>query len=76
MTWSNNKIESNRFKPTIRYHFPVFFKSIRSSDIHTSSRTRECFSCPNKINKGEKYISHQFRYDKKIISIYFHTKCW
>jgi len=54
----------------------VIFDSVRSSNERKSTRDRQCFKCLGKINKGEKYKSHQFRYDKTIITAHFHIGCF
>ncbi len=51
-------------------------ESVISSKEQTTTRDRECFMCSVKIKKGEKYILHWFRYDKKRPSIYLHKKCF
>lgn len=54
----------------------ILFNSVRSTKQQASSRTRQCFKCCNKIAKGETYTLHQYRYDKTILSAYFHNDCY
>ena len=55
---------------------PAAFRNVRSSSEHTSIRKRQCYKCMNQIEKGEVYINHQFRYDKKIVTFSFHKECF
>jgi len=50
-------------------------KSIRQTSVKTSTRRRECWDCGKAILKGEKYTNQQIRYDKTIISQFFHIDC-
>lgn len=74
MTFSNNKIQPSQDLYTLLA--PVVFDNVRSTTTHTSTRKRQCYKCMKTINKGDKYINHQFRYDKKIVTISFHEKCF
>lgn len=49
--------------------------SIRQTKLQKSLRNRECWNCGNKINKSEYYVLRQVRYDKTIISFYYHKEC-
>ena|GEM_PF-6206689 len=51
------------------------FLNVRSSKEQKSRRNRQCLICGSKILKGEKYINHQVRYDKTILTIYLHKAC-
>lgn len=51
------------------------FPNVRSTKETTSQRNRQCLLCSTKIKKKEKYITHQVRYDKTIISLYLHKDC-
>ena len=69
MAYTNNKIE-----PCIgcrNLMAPIVFDNVRSTDERTSNRKRQCYGSMWKIDKGEKYINHQFRYDGRIITISF-----
>lgn len=74
MGFSNDKIipQNNVFKDVAL----VVFNNVRSSSMHISNRSRECYRCMEKINKGENYINHQFKYDERIITISFHKDCF
>ena len=50
-------------------------KTIRQRSVKKSTRRRECWDCGNAIIKGEEYTNQQIRYDKTIISQFFHVKC-
>jgi len=50
---------------------PVVFDNVRSTAERISNRKRQCFGTSKNIEKGEKYINHQFRYDGRIITISF-----
>ena len=47
--------------------------SIRRTEIKTSRRNRECWQCGKKILKGDQYVLREVRYDKTIMSFYFHN---
>ena len=49
--------------------------SVRQVKMQTSRRNRECWNCNKNIIKSSKYILRQVRYDKTIISFYYHTEC-
>lgn len=72
----NNQILEPKSKLKNVLGIPVF-ESVRSTSIKKSSRNRECFWCGMKnIQKGERYVNHQFRYDGRIITISFHEDCF
>ena len=59
---------------------PVVFANVRSTTERTSNRKRQCYGTGNTIEKGEKYINHQFRYDSRILTVsfsvdYFYNGC-
>lgn len=47
-------------------------RSIRNIKVYKSNRKRECWCCGKYIEKEEQYIRREVRYDKTIISQYFH----
>ena len=49
--------------------------SVRQEKTTVSMRSRECWHCEERIKKGEKYVTRQIRYDKTIISFYYHQIC-
>ena len=53
----------------------VVFSNVRESKLKKSMRKRQCFKCEGKIEKGETYINHQFRYDYRIITVSFCNNC-
>ena len=55
---------------------PVVFHKIRSTYQVKSKRNRQCYWCTNIIKKGDNYINHQYKYDRKIITISFHPNCF
>ena len=50
--------------------------SIRQENEKTARRNRECWVCAKSIKKGSKYLNREYRYDKTIITMSFHTKCY
>lgn len=54
----------------------MIFISIRSTKEQRTLRHRQCFECGEWMDKGEYYINHQFRYDRTILSMYFHKSCF
>ena len=55
--------------------FEWLFSHIRESKLKKSMRKRQCFKCEGKIEKGETYMNHQFRYDYRIITVSFCKNC-
>jgi len=55
---------------------PIVFEKVRSSSEHTTTRVRQCFKCMQSIKKGGKYINHQFKYDKRILTVSLHIDCF
>ena len=53
----------------------VVFSNVRESKLKKSMRKRQCFKCERKIEKGETYMNHQFRYDYRIITVSFCNNC-
>lgn len=53
----------------------VVFSNVRKSKLKKSMRKRQCFKCEGKIEKGETYMNHQFRYDYRIITVSFCNNC-
>ena len=51
------------------------FSNVRESKLKKSMRKRQCFKCEGKIEKGETYMNHQFRYDYRIITVSFCKNC-
>lgn len=49
--------------------------SVRSTTVKKAARTRQCFECLTNITKKHPYVNHQFRYDKKIITLSYHLDC-
>jgi hypothetical protein len=47
--------------------------SLKKEGFKTSRRRRECWQCGGIIKKGEKYAFREERYDKTIISYYYHN---
>lgn len=74
MAYSNDKLIPGG--GLFLYVAPIIFDNIRSTSEHTSKRKRQCYRCMGNIKRGERYISHQFRYDRKIITISFHKNCF
>lgn len=74
MAFSNEKIKPGDGIPN--FFAPVVFDNVRTSSRYTSNRKRQCYKCLSKIEVGVLYINHQFRYDKKIISVSFHEECF
>ena len=54
----------------------VLLESVRETTTKKSTRKRQCFHCLEQIEKGEDYINHQYRYDKTILSAFFHQECF
>ena len=54
----------------------IINNSVRYSGKRVSRRDRQCYECTRMIKKGEEYCSHQFRYDKTIITVSFHNNCF
>lgn len=78
MAYSNEKIQPNYVLYTLLA--PVVFDSVRSTTEQTSNRKRQCFGTGKTIEKGEKYINHQFKYDGRIVTVsfsvgYFYNGC-
>ena len=69
MAFSNKKIEPN--KKLLKSLPSIVFDSVRSTTENTSRRNRQCYGSLKKINKGDKYINHQFRYDGRIVTVSF-----
>ena len=59
----------------IIYSERVVFSNVRESKLKKSMRKRQCFKCEGKIEKGETYMNHQFRYDYRIITVSFCNNC-
>jgi len=74
MAFAKDKIKPH--SNITHYLAPVVFDNVRSSSEHTTSRNRQCYMCMDTIKKGDKYINHQFRYDKSIKTISFHKECF
>jgi len=74
MAFSNEKIRPN--SDLYKLLAPIVFDSVRSTSEHIALRNRQCYKCMQTIKKGEKYINHQFRYDKKVKTISFHKDCF
>ncbi|MFW6310904.1 MAG: hypothetical protein ACOC1K_01585 [Nanoarchaeota archaeon] len=72
--WKNDKIEPGVHTKNIMDS--ILFKSVRLSTLFKSRRKRQCYKCHAFIEKGENYIQHQYRYDKKIVSLFFHKECF
>lgn len=73
MAFSNEKL-----KPcdALVSSIPAMFTSIRSSCKRKSNRLRQCYRCMGMIQPTEKYINHQFRYDRRIVTASFHSSCF
>ena len=71
MAHSNEKLQPSN----VLYNLlaPVVFDNVRSTTERTSNRKRQCYGTSKTIAKGEKYISHQFRYDSRILTISFNV---
>jgi len=69
MAFTNDKLKPSNDLYTLLA--PVIFDNVRSTNERTSNRKRQCFGTSENIEKGEKYINHQFRYDGRIITISF-----
>jgi len=69
MTHSNEKLQPSNVLYTLLA--PVVFDNVRSTTERTSNRKRQCYGTGIVIEKGEKYINHQFRYDSRILTISF-----
>ena len=63
---------ANSTKPVLG---AVVFSNVRESKLKKSMRKRQCFKCEGKIEKGETYMNHQFRYDYRIITVSFCNNC-
>lgn len=53
---------------------PVVFENVRSTSKKVSRRKRQCYGTGKTIEKGEKYINHQFRYDGRIVTVSFNLE--
>lgn len=78
MAHSNEKLQPSNVLYTLLA--PVVFANVRSTTERTSNRKRQCYGTSKWIEKGEKYINHQFRYDGRILTIsfsigYFYNGC-
>jgi len=78
MAHSNEKLQPSNVLYTLLA--PVVFDNVRSTTERTSMRKRQCYGTGKTIAKGEKYISHQFRYDGRILTVnfnleYFYNGC-
>lgn len=64
-------------KATIRYkNIPIIlFSNIRNIKWKNSNRNRQCISCGFKINKNEKYLNLESRYDNRILTVSFCEDC-
>ena len=69
MAYTNEKLKPSNGLYTLLA--PVVFKNVRSTTKRTSNRKRQCYGTGLIIEKGEKYINHQFRYDSRIITVSF-----
>lgn len=69
MAFSNKKIQPA--SGVYKLLPPIMTSSIRSTEERTSNRARQCYGTGNTIPKGARYINHQFRYDKRIITVSF-----
>lgn len=74
MAWSKEILKPSNDLYTLLA--PVVFDNVRSTEQRTTTRTRQCYKCMQKINTGEKYINHQYRYDRSITTISFHLDCF
>lgn len=78
MAHSNEKLKPNNVLYTLLS--PVVFDNVRSTTEQTSNRKRQCYGTGKTIEKGDKYINHQFRYDSRILTVsfcldYFYNGC-
>ena len=78
MAHSNEKLKTSNVLYTLLA--PVVFDNVRSTTERTSNRKRQCYGTGKIIEKGEKYINHQFRYDSRILTVsfsagYFYNGC-
>lgn len=78
MAHSNEKLQPSNVLYTLLA--PVVFDNVRSTTERTSNRKRQCYGTRKWIEKGEKYINHQFRYDSRILTVsfsvgYFYNGC-
>jgi len=71
MAHSNEKLQPSNVLYTLLA--PVVFSNVRSTTERTSKRKRQCYGTGKTIEKGEKYINHQFRYDGRILTINFNV---
>jgi hypothetical protein len=46
---------------------------LKKEGYKVSRRNRECWMCGGIIRKGEKYVFREERYDRTIISYYWHN---
>ena len=74
MAYSKDKLQPSNDLYTLLA--PVVFKDVRSTSEHKSERVRQCFKCCGRIEAKEQYINHQFKYDKRIITLSFHVSCF
>ena len=71
MAHSNEKLQPSNVLYTLLA--PVVFDNVRSTTERTSNRKRQCYGTGKWIEKGEKYINHQFRYDSRILTVSFNV---
>lgn len=69
MAHSNEKLQPSNVLYTLLA--PVVFDNVRSTTERTSNRKRQCYGTGKTIEKGDKYINHQFRYDGRIVTVSF-----
>jgi hypothetical protein len=72
MAHSNEKLQPSNVLYTLLA--PVVFSNVRSTTERTSNRKRQCYGTGKTIEKGEKYINHQFRYDGRILTVSFNVE--
>jgi len=72
----SNKIELQPGSEIYNSLSLIVFSNIRNTTKRKSRRLRECYCCGHPIQKGDKYINHQFKYDRRIITVSFHEKCF
>ncbi len=69
MAHSNEKLQPSNVLYTLLA--TVVFNNVRSTTERISNRKRQCYGTGRWIEKGEKYINHQFRHDSRIITLSF-----
>jgi len=49
--------------------------SLRNEHERNASRDRECWTCGERIEKGDRYINRELRYDYSVKTFSYHIEC-